>query len=222
MKTLILATLLFAATVNAQVISLVPTSYVLTVRVENNFRHWRDNWQGSSENKFTITNRTLIRSHVVSFRGVPSYGTSGGGPNRLEDRYSYRQVGAATYWPIGGEEITFFTQRKDGSWIASTNLVIEADMGGPIFFLPAFVGTLTTGDRLTRTVTTGSPLVMSGRNLLGQAYLLQIPCAGDGVTFDYFERFEAGQRKLVTLGTDNGSGARWFAVDLENTGGRGL
>lgn len=219
MKPLILLALLSAATVNAQVIQLVPTNYTLEIRCQSNVGKWRPSWADSTFDLIVLSNRVLTFTHFVSFAGVPSYGTSGGGPFGLEDRYRYRQIGAASYLPMGGEHVTLFTRKKDGSWIAGTNLVLEADMH-PLFFLPAFVGECTTGDRFTRTVTTGSPLILSARNLAGTAYLLQINCSGDGEEFLYQMRFEQGERKQITLAPP--AGIEWLLFDLDATTGRAL
>lgn len=217
MKPILLLALLSAATVNAQVISLVPTSFSLTISAQNNLGRLRPLWQESALDTVVLSNRVLTFTHSVSFRGVPMYGA--GGPFGLLDSYSYRQVGAATYYPIGGECVTLFVRKLSGGWIAQTNYVLQADMA-PLFFLPAFVGTHTTGDRLNRTVTTGAPLVMSARNLAGSAWLLQLNCSGGGEEVSLLWRFEQGERKQITVAPTGD--VEWFYFDLDATTGRAL
>lgn len=219
MKAILLLALLSAATVNAQVISLTPSNYFLRIVTQNNVGRFRDRFQDSTEHTIALTNRTLTFTHRVGFAGVPIYGIPQGGPNSLEDRYTWRQIGAASYLPVGGEEITFFVAKVTGGWIARTNIVLEADMT-PIFFLPAFVGTLTTGDRLNRTVTTGSPLVMSARNLWTTPYLLQVNCGGSGEEFALFWRFEGNERRQITLAPPEG--IEFIIFDLDSAGGTPL
>lgn len=217
MKTLILAVLLFALPAHTQVVSLFVTNYSLTIRGQNNLGKWRPSWQDSAVDSLVITNGTLTLTHTVSFAGIPSYGTAGGGPNRLEDRYVYRQTGSVSFWPIGGEEITVFVAKPH--LIAQTNIVLEADMM-PLIFVPAFVGELTFGDAYSRTITTGSPLVMGGRNLAGTPWLFSLPCSGDGADFAFLLRFERGERKKVVIAPHNE--IDWFWFDLNETGGHAL
>lgn len=217
MKPLILLALLCAATVNAQVVSLFVTNYSLTIRGQNNLGKWRPSWQDSAVDSLVITNQMLTLTHTVSFAGTPSYGTAGGGPNRLEDRYVYRQTGSVSFWPVGGEEITIFVAKP--KLIAQTNIVLEADMM-PVVFIPAFVGELATGDAYARTITTGSPLVMGGRNLAGTPWLFSLPCSGDGEDFSFLMRFERGERKKIVLSPH--SEIDWFWFSLDEAGGHAL
>lgn len=217
MKLIALAILCAASAQAQSLISLVPTNYSVSFRTECNTGTWFPSWQETTLHTITLTNRVLTFTHVVHCKGVPVWGTALGGPKKLEDRYWYRQIGGATYWPIGGEEITYYAQTKAG-WIAGTNVVLESDMR-EIWWLPEFVGTVTIGDGLQRTTTTGSALILSGRNLLGQPYLLQLPCMGAGGRLDVFWRFEAGERKQITLGA---VGVEFLTFDLDDAGGRAL
>lgn len=217
MKLTILLTLLSAATAQAQVVSLFVTNYSVTIRSQNNLGKWRPSWQDSAVDSLVITNGMLTLTHTVSFAGIPSYGTAGGGPNRLEDRYVYRQTGSVSFWPVGGEEITVFVAKP--KLIAQTNFVLEVDMR-PLIFIPAFVGELTFGDAYSRTITTGSPLVMGGRNLAGTPWLFSLPCSGDGVDFAFLMRFERGERKRIVLAPH--SEVDWFWFSLDDAGGHAL
>lgn len=210
----ILAALPMCAT--GQVVQLVPTSYALCIRQQNNVGKLWPSWRDETRDCVTLSNRVLTFTHTV-FYDVPYMGTKWGGPKLLEDSYRYRQIGGASYVPLGGEEITFFAPRIAGGWIAQTNPVPAVAMT-PIFWLPGLVGEFETGDKFRRTVTTGSALVMNGRNLQGSPYLLRVPCEPD---FCFAFAFKANERKAITLSMDtvswfsNGD-LQGFVFDLEN------
>lgn len=220
MNPLLAIALLCAASAQGQsLISLCPTQQVVSFRTEANTGTWFPKWQDSTLTTIVLSNRVLTFTHVLNSKGVSFGGTAFGGPVRLIDIYRFRQIGGATYWPIGGEEITVYVETKSG-WVAGTNLVMASDMN-QIWWLPELVGTVTIGDGLQRTTTTGSPLVLSARNLLGQPYLLQIKCAGGGSEFLFERRFEGGERKQVTLDTGL-AGVEFLVFDLDDAGGRAL
>lgn len=199
----ILCLLLLPLCATGQVVQLMPVSYSLCIRQQNNVGKLRAHFVDDVVNKVNLTNRVLTFTHTVYF-DVPYLGTKFGGPKLLEDTFRYRQIGGASYVPIGGEEITFFAPRVGGGWIAQTNLVPAVAMA-PIFWLPGLVGEFEEGDKYRRTVTTGSSLVLNGRNLQNAPYLLRVPCEPD---FCFAFRFAANERKPITLSMDTVS---WFS-----------
>lgn len=221
MKLLTTIGVLCAATVQAQMVEIVPTNYVMTIRSQNNAGKLWSSWHDEKITTITLSNRIKTVTHAVLFEAVSFYGSRWGGPRVLEDTYWHQQIGAASYWPLGGEHVTCFAQRKDGTWIASTNNVPASAMQ-PEFWLPLLVGTLTTGDSYHRTITTGSTLECFGRNLSGTPQLIRIKCASEGVPFDFIYRFEGNQRKMFTLGLKDvnkffNSSLDYFIFDLEAT-----
>ena len=194
----------------AQVVPLTPTNYITTIVSQNNSGRWFQSWTDNSSDKIVLGQRTLTFIHTVYFDAAFS-GTKFGGPKLLEDRYTYRQIGGAAYVPIVGECITFFAPRSKGGWITSTN-VIEAAAMMPIFWVPSFVGTVTTGDDYFRTTTTGSILECAGRNLANMPYLVRVRCAGSGSNFDLLYRFERNEYKPIRIGADY----PWFVFDLDS------
>lgn len=216
-------------TLTAQFIALTPTNYSLTILIQNNVgRIWSD-WQTSASDDIVVGARILTYKHTAYFDRTMFAGSRVGGPKMLEDTYRYRQVGAASYKAIGGEQIVFFAPRANGNgWIAGTNIVLAADMETWVYWLPSFVGTVTTGDRYSHTVTTGSSLQMWGRNIGSGPYMLRVPCTGlGGIGFSFFYPFAKGERKLLTLGVNQVQGifaqqqifnasVHWFMFSLDN------
>lgn len=202
MKPTILA-LLLPMCAGAQTITLIPTNYSLCIRVQNNVGKYWPSWRDETRDCVTLSNRVLTFQHTVYFEGVSSWGSKWGGPKLLEDTYRYRQIGGASYLPIGGEQITFFAPRIGGGWVAQTNLVVAGQMQ-PVFWLPGLVGQFEEGDKYRRTMTSGSAVVLAGRNLQNAPYLLRVPCEPG---FEFAFRFEANERKQVTLGMD---AANWI------------
>lgn len=214
--------LLSALAAHAQLVQIFPTNHTLTILAQNNLgRTWAD-WQDSAQDRITLSNRVLTFVHTVFFDRTMFAGSRGGGPKMLEDTYRFSQLGSAAYLPIGGEEIIFYAPRANGNgWIAATNPVAAVDMVPRVFWLPSFVGTVTIGDRLSHTVTTGSPLVCFGRNIGAGPVLLRVNCASVGARFTFLNRFEQGERKMFTLGITQaraalGENLHWFSVDFEN------
>lgn len=221
MKTMIAIGVLCAVAAHAQIVELVPTNYALTIRSQNNTGKYWSSWHDETITTITLSNRIKTVTHTVLFEAVPYYGTKWGGPKVMEDTYWHQQIGAASYIPIGGEKVTFFAQRTNGTWIASTNHVPANAMAAE-FWLPLLGGTVTIGDKYHRTITTGSTLECFGRNLSGTPQLIRIKCSAEGIPFDYLYRFEGNQRKLFTLGLQDvntlfNSSLDAFIFDLEET-----
>jgi len=202
---------LLPASAAAQIVPLTPTNYSITIVNQNNTGRWRQSWENNSQDTISLGKRTLMFTHTVYFDSAFS-GTKFGGPKLLEDRYTYRQIGGAAYVPIGGELITFFAPRSKGGWIAATNLVPASAMV-PVFWVPSFIGSVTTGDDYAHTTTTGSALECSGRNLANLPYLVRIRCAGGGNAFDLLYRFERNEYKPIKVHNDE---CPWFVFDLDN------
>lgn len=221
MKTLIAICVICAATVQAQMVEIVPTNYVMTIRSQNNTGKFFASWHDEKITTVSLSNRIKTVTHTVLFEAVPSYGSRWGGPKAIEDTYWHQQIGAATYIPLGGQNVTYFVQRKDGTWISNTNHVPASAMQSEVW-LPLLVGTVTTGDKYMRTITTGSTLECFGRNLSGTPQLIRIKCSSENIPFDYIYRFEGNQRKLFTLGLHDvntffNSSLDYFIFDVEET-----
>ena len=201
--------LLFAPAAFAQVVQLTPTNYSMTVSVQNNLGKLASSWIAESEDRVDLGARILVVTHTAYFRGAYS-GAAGG--RQLIDRSTYYQIGGTIYRPVGAESIRLFAQKATGGWVGSTNFIPAAEMA-TVSWNPTVVGTITIGDRYHRIVTTASPLVLNGRNIANRPYVVRFRCASGGQGFTYDFRFDANQRREITLSV---TGANSFLSDPIN------
>lgn len=202
----------------SQTVAVWPTNYSQTVTTDNNLGRIWPVWHTSTKDTIVLGARVLTIAHVVYFNS-PLYGSKLGAPKRSEERLVYRQIGAATYRPIGGENILFICQKSTSDWLATTNLIMPEQIQ-PVTWLPDAVGTLVEGDGLWRTTRTASPLVCWGRNLASSPRMVRFPCSASTGGFNYDVRFEKNQIKTFAVDLRRasfvtGDDVDWFTMDSD-------